>query len=174
MLHLGGNVKEYFHNISKNNIVTNENFWNFWRPFLVNKGSLNSCEIMLRKEKKIITDTKEIVQVLNDHYSNIVERSCGEKPTSIAKQSLLTDKIKIVDHIVCNYEGHPSVWHIEKNVKTSQNSTCSLLTIFEQEVKKILKKLSTKESVGVDTIPPKLVKLVANYLAGSLSQSIDR
>ena len=149
-------------------------FWNFWRPFLVNKGSLNSCEIMLRKEKKIITDTKEIVQVLNDHYSNIVERSCGEKPTSIAKQSLLTDKIKIVDHIVCNYEGHPSVWHIEKNVKTSQNSTCSLLTIFEQEVKKILKKLSTKESVGVDTIPPKLVKLVANYLAGSLSQSIDR
>ena len=29
MLHLGGNVKEYFHNISKNNIVTNENFWNF-------------------------------------------------------------------------------------------------------------------------------------------------
>ena len=104
MLHLGGNVKEYFHNISKNNIVTNENFWNFWRPFLVNKGSLNSCEIMLRKEKKIITDTKEIVQVLNDHYINIVERSCGEKTTSVAKQSYLTDDMKILDHIVCHDE----------------------------------------------------------------------
>ena len=167
-------IKEYLLNISNNSIITNKNFWSFIRPFFVNKGLLNSSEITLRKEKKIITDTKEIVQVLNDYYSNIVERSCGEKPTSIAKQSLLTDKIKIVDHIVCNYEGHPSVWHIEKNVKTSQNSTCSLLTIFEQEVKKILKKLSTKELAGVDTIPPKLVKLVANYLAGSLSQSIDR
>ena len=40
---------------------------------------------MLRKEKRIITDTKEIVQVLNDHYLNIVERSCGDKPTSVAK-----------------------------------------------------------------------------------------
>ena len=35
---------------------------------------------MLRKEKKTIIDTKEIVQVLNDHYNNIVERSFGEKP----------------------------------------------------------------------------------------------
>ena len=82
VLLLGGNV---FHNISNNIIVTNKNFWNFIRPFLVNKGLLNSSEIMLRKEKRIITDTKEIVQVLNDHYLNIVERSCGEKPTSVAK-----------------------------------------------------------------------------------------
>ena len=28
--------------------------------FFVNKGSLNSCEIMIRKENRIITDTKEI------------------------------------------------------------------------------------------------------------------
>ena len=43
------------------------------------------------KKKKIITDTKEIVQVLNDNYVIIVERSCGEKPASIAKQGHLTD-----------------------------------------------------------------------------------
>ena len=30
------------------------------------------------KENQVITDTKEIKQVLNDHYINIVERSCGE------------------------------------------------------------------------------------------------
>ena len=93
-------IKEYFHNITGNNIVTNKNFWNFIRPLLVNKGSLNSCKIMLRKENKIITDTKEILQVLNDHYINMVERFCGEK--SVAKQSYLTDDIKIVDHIICS------------------------------------------------------------------------
>ena len=71
-------IKEYFHNITGNNIVTNKFFWNFIRPFFISKVSLNSCEIMPRKEKKIITDTKEIVQILNDHYINIVERSCGE------------------------------------------------------------------------------------------------
>ena len=72
---------------------------------------------MLRKEKKIITDTKEIVKVLNDHYINIVERSCGERPTSVAKQSYLTDDIKIDDHIICHYEDHPSVRHIKRTLE---------------------------------------------------------
>ena len=81
---------------------------NFIRPFLINKESLNHCEIMLRKENKIITDTKEIVQVLSYHYINIGERYCWGKPTSVAKQSFLTDDIKIIDHIICHHEDHPS------------------------------------------------------------------
>ena len=48
---------------------------------------------MLGKETKIITDTKETVQVLNDHYINIVERSCGEKATNVAKQNFVTDDV---------------------------------------------------------------------------------
>ena len=90
-------MKEYFHSISNNNTVTNKISWNFVRPFLVNTGLLNSREeIMKRKEKKIITDNKQIVQVLNDHYINMFEQSCGQKPSSVAKKSHLTDDIKIV------------------------------------------------------------------------------
>ena len=44
-------IKEYFHNISNNNAVKNENVWNFIRPFDVNKELFNSSEIMLRKKK---------------------------------------------------------------------------------------------------------------------------
>ena len=44
-------IKEYFRNISNNNAVTNRKVWNFIRPFDVNKGLLNSSEIMLRKKK---------------------------------------------------------------------------------------------------------------------------
>ena len=107
-------IKEHFYNISNNNTLTNKIFWNFIRHFLVNKGLLNSDEIMLSKEYKFTTDTKEVVQVLHDHYINIVERSFGEKPTSAAKRSLLTDNVKIVDHIVRQYEDHLSVRHIKK------------------------------------------------------------
>ena len=59
------------------------------------------------------------------------------------------------------------------NLKSPQNSTCSLLTISEQEVKKVLKELSTEKLTGVDVMPPKLAKLAANYLAGPLLQSIS-
>ena len=54
-----------------------------------------------------------------------------------------------------------------------KNSACSLLTISEQEVKKIPRELNTEKLTVVDMMPPKLVKLVANYLARPLSQSIN-
>ena len=151
---------------------------------------------MLRKENEIITDTKKIVQVLNDHYISIVERFCGGKTTSVAKQSYLTDDIQIVDHIIRHYEDQHikknvkipqnstcsddiqivdhivrqyEDQHLKKNVKTPQNSTCSLLAISEQDAKKIIKELSTEKSTGVDMMSPKLVKLAVNYLAEPLS-----
>ena len=42
-------IKEYFHNMTDNNIVTNKKNWNVLRPFIVNKGSLNRCEIFIRQ-----------------------------------------------------------------------------------------------------------------------------
>ena len=38
---------------------------------------------MLRDEEKMITDEKKLVQLFNDHYINIVERSCGFKPEKV-------------------------------------------------------------------------------------------
>ena len=76
--------------------------------------------------------------------------------------SYLTDNLKIVDHIIHHYEDHPSVRHVKSNVKTPQSSTCSLLTISGQEVKKILKELSTEKSIGVGKMPPTFVKLATN------------
>ena len=50
---------------------------------------------------------------------------------------------------------------------------CSLVTVSEQEVKKILSELSTEKSTGADMMPPNSVKLEANYLSRLLSQSIN-
>ena len=68
-------MKEYFRSIFHNNIVTNKKFWNSVRPVLASKGSLFSCKIIIKKESKIINDIKKIVEFLNDHYVNIVDRS---------------------------------------------------------------------------------------------------
>ena len=38
---------------------------------------------MLRHDKKIITVEKKLLQLFNDHYINIVERSCGIKPEKL-------------------------------------------------------------------------------------------
>ena len=54
---------------------------------------------MIRKVKKNITHTKEIVHVLNDHY--IISWNI------LRGNTYLTDDIKIVDYIIQHYEDHP-------------------------------------------------------------------
>ena len=61
--------------------------------------------------KKIIIVTKEIVQVLNYLYVNLVERYCREQTTSTAKRSYLSGDITTVDHIIHHYEDLPSIRH---------------------------------------------------------------
>ena len=64
-------IKHYFSNITSNGIITNKNFWKATKPFLTNKGYLKN------------SDEKKFVQLFNDHYINIVERSCGFKPEKV-------------------------------------------------------------------------------------------
>ena len=47
------------------------------------KACLEKSDIMLRDDEKMITDQKKLVQLFNDHYIKIVERSCGFKPEKV-------------------------------------------------------------------------------------------
>ena len=75
--------KHDFSNITSNGIITNRNFWKAIKPFCKNKGCLENSYIMLRDDEKMITDEKKLVQLFNNHYTNIVERSCGFKPEKV-------------------------------------------------------------------------------------------
>ena len=56
-------MKEYFHSIFHNIIVTNNKFWNLIRPVLASKSSLTNCNIIIKKKKKFINDAKEVMEV---------------------------------------------------------------------------------------------------------------
>ena len=68
-------LKKYFNDITNYEIVTNKSFWNLIKPFLTNKGHLNLQDIMIFDSKKIITNETELVEVFNNRYINIVEKS---------------------------------------------------------------------------------------------------
>ena len=66
-------------NFTSNGIITNKIFWKAIKPFLTIKGCVEKTDIMLRDDEKMITDKKKLVQLFNDHYIKIVERSCSFK-----------------------------------------------------------------------------------------------
>ena len=155
--------------------MTNKNFWKVIKPFLTNKGCIDGNEISIVNGDEIISDEKELVKTFNEHYINIVERSCGVKSQNLFQEGTsahLTDTEKI-DIIEKHYESHPSIIEIKNSLKPSHELNISTFQTNPSEVKKLIMSLDTKKATGVDKIPPKLVKLAADVIATSLSLAIN-
>ena len=95
--------------MTKTGVQTNKDFWKLIKPYLTNKGFLENLEIMLTENNKIVTEEKEPVRIFNYHYVNIVERSCGTKPTNVAKEQEMKDNKEVVEVICKSFANHESI-----------------------------------------------------------------
>ena len=76
---------------------------------------------------------------------------------------------EVIDRIIKSYQNHPSVLKIKSKCGSDLNSF-DFQQIKAPEVKK---EIDIKKAVGVDTIPPKLIKIGADIIAGPLTQAIN-
>ena len=108
-------IKQHFKQATENGLVSNRAFWNLVKPFLSNKGGLAGSDISLIKNNAIVTEDKELTEIFNDHYINIVEKSSGVKPCSIADMVATDDDRQIIRLILEKYKNHPSILAIIQN-----------------------------------------------------------
>ena len=120
----------------------------------------------------VITDDQELAEILKYHYINIVEKSSGKKPISLAKNTGISDDRQIVRLILDKYKNHPSVLAIIQSPEKDL-ATFTFQEIGSHEVAKLLKSLDGKKSTDEDQIPPKLVSLAANELTHILTTAIN-
>ena len=173
-------MKHYFSNITSNGIITNKNFWKAIKPYklLTNKGYLENSDIMLRDDEKMITDEKKLVQRFNDHYINIVQRSCGFKPEKVEFHITTSNKNGVLGSVLDKYRNHLSIAEIHKN-RNLQSSFVSIPSsswdpqIKPKEINTILKSLNFKKAPEIIKIPTKLVKLASGILVEPLSIAIN-
>ena len=148
------------------------------KPFLINKGCFEKSDFMLRNDKKMITDEKKLVQLFNDHYINIVERSCGFKPEKVGFDFGSCNKSGVLSTILGKYRNHPSIVKLHENRKLQSNSIAIPLSSWDskitpKEISAILKSLNSKKAPGIDKISPRLVKLASDILAEPLPIAIN-
>ena len=130
---------------------------------------------MLNHNDKIICNDPELVKVFNEHYISIIEKSGGEKRTSITEEySFENDKQAI--EIICNsYKDHPSILKIRSAITVKENSNDN--TIFSlvnrDKVKQCLQKLNPRKAIGKDKIPPAIIKMAAEPLSTPLPIAIN-
>ena len=131
-----------------------------------------SNNITLIEGKNVITDEYKISQTFNKHYINIVEKSCGKKPNKIGTTLGSLNDSDVIDRIIKSYQNHPSVLKI-KNKFGSDFISFDFQQVKPPEVKRLLKEIDIKKAVGVDTIPPKLIKIGADIIAEPLTKAIN-
>ena len=164
-------IKDYFKKITSKGVMHNKQFWRVIRPFLTNKGFLQNNDITLIEKGKIINDDKELAEIFNQHYINIVETSSGKKPSSVIINKDTYQTPILIEKIVEYYKEHQSIKQIKETCNNPTNFTFTEVKC--DEILTLLKNLNIKKSSGVDTIPPKLVKLASNFISAPLTHCIN-
>ena len=68
-------MTNHFKKAKKNDTLSNKDFCNLVKPFLSNKRELANSDISLVQNDTVITNDKELTEVFNDHYANLVEKA---------------------------------------------------------------------------------------------------
>ena len=140
------------------------------KPFITNKSGLTSHDIMIIHNDSLITDEKELTELFNEQYINIVEKSSGIKPSCLSNIKEKNNE-EIISSILKKYENHPSVAKIKKN--KNENSNFRFHEVYEDEIKNLFHKINIKKSTGEDQIPPKLVKLASKHLLKPVTNAVN-
>ena len=130
---------------------------------------------MLQDNGNIVLDKSVLVKKFNEHYVQIVEKSCGTKPTNISQEYGDMSETKAI-HLICKtFENHQSIKEISRNLIESATLTQGITLAFvsPEHVKNLLQNVDQKKSAGIDKIPPKLVQLSADTLSSPLSNAIN-
>ncbi len=164
--------KEAFQKVTENFRSNTKQFYKLMKPFLSNKVLSESVDITLAENGHMITDTKNVVDIFNQYYINIVELTSGKAPTNIANEIPCGDfPPEIINNILLTFRNHPSVQAIKK--QKHDIKSFSFKEVTEEEIYNLLLKLDHKKSTGEDNLPPKYVKAVSDLLAPPFTKVIN-
>ena len=101
-------------------------FWNKARSFITSKGTTSDENIKIKAEENqniksknknksklfsiktnnLVKDESVFVEMFNNHYINIVEKTSGIKPEGLGDSSLLENDEETVNKILKHYENY--------------------------------------------------------------------
>ena len=157
--------KEYFNNLDTKKITDNKRFWRTVVPTFSN-NNLKSDKIILNEEGKTISDEKELCRTFSTYFANIVS------DLQIPKIQYNAFDIKSnhdpVLAAINTFQNHPSVFNIKQR---EFNSTFTLKTTNENEVRKTIKTLNVRKTCQGSDIPTKIIKLNIDLFSGFICQN---
>ena len=72
--------RDFFKETTKDGNMTSRKFWRTVKPFLTNNGCISNDSIGTENVSKLICNEQELVELFNERYINIIEKSSCKKP----------------------------------------------------------------------------------------------
>ena len=164
--------KQYYGDLNEKNVLDNKKFWKMVKPFLSDKCPLNE-KIIIVQNGEIISNDKEVAEVLNTFFSNIVSNlNIPEYPVNDPFIDNINDPIL---KAIFKYKNHPSIKAIEKVLKLDK--LFNFNKVDKEEVfKEIIGLDASKASQDTD-VPTKIIKETADlftyFVLPSFNGSFD-
>ena len=159
--------KEYFNNINIKSLNDNKRFWKIIKPNFTNKNKTQ--KIILVENKEIIKENKEIAEIFNNYFVNIVkDLNIPEINHSKLSENSSNIDTEPIDIIIQNFSDHLSILKIKENI--NQIEIFSFKLINEMDIETEIKALNSKKAPGVDGIPVNILKETIDILKYPLAQ----
>ena len=96
------------------NFIDNKKFWTTVKPFLSDRG-IQAKKINLKEGNKIVSEDKEVADILNTYFSESVDSlDIGENKFIINSADHIVDPI---ERAIFKYKNHPSILEIRARVQ---------------------------------------------------------
>ena len=149
-------------NKNKCNTLTGKAKIVFLRLYLTNKGCISNNFVSIEKDGEIIINKKELAELFNENYINIVENTSGTKPSSLGNCLNKSCDEMTVKEIISVYSSHPSTKRIKQFFIADKNFDLPKANV--SNINKIIKSLNTNKAKGPDDISAKFVKMSASVI----------
>ena len=157
-------------NLDLSDINDSKKFWTTVKLVFCNK--LRSVEnIALNENGKLVRDEKEVANIFNDFFVNIVPNLGINTEHDFLNTTNISHNPS--ENAVYKYENHPSVIAIKKYMKGT-NSSFSFQTVTKENIAKLITNLHIKKAVQSVDIPTKLVKEFGCWFLSFIASNINK
>ena len=157
----------FYSTLSLKVLSDQKTFWNTVKP-IFNEKSLNEKVCTLVENESIVSNHRDIAEVMNDYFVNITHTLDIPDIPKSNHTNVFDDKI---DKIIHQYHSHPSIVAIKNSYPT--NKEFVFKNTKNEEVRKHIQNLDVKKSTPQNDIPTKLLKENIDILDKVLTKSYN-
>ena len=163
--------KKYYNDLDTKMFESNRKFWQRVKPLFSEKTMLKQS-IRLNENGKIISDKKEVAEILNNYFVEAVENLEVER--YLPNENVIIDEnLDNIDKIVKHFKNHPSILKIKENVKIEKRFEFKDTT--DEKIFKKINSLDAKKACMKGDIPVKLLHgtndIICKHLANTYNNA---